>query len=401
MQEVTVVRNKAYLPLFEAPPRIIRLHGGAGSGKSIAWAQWCIIKSLENPAHRIFCFRKVARTVRASIFRTFVDIINEMGLTNAFKVNKSSYTIESPIGVQIICGGLDDREKVKSIKDPTIIVMEEGTEFDARDFTQLNLRLRKQGVPNHLLIAYNPINKHNWIYQDFELNRLHAGKELCIRTTYKDNKFLPAEYTEELERLAAQSENYHKVYALGERGDIVENLIYPAYEKIEEFPWETTSTVIYGLDFGFTDPAACVRVGLSENKIFLEELVYSSGLTNAPLHERMQAAGIGATDLVYADSAKPGDIQDLFNLGLRGMRSAKKGPGTIQSGIRKVQGYEMFVTSSSSNLISELDQYHWLDDRSCQTLDGKPIDKFNHALDAVRYAVYTHSFLPNQKMIAW
>lgn len=402
MQAVNLTRNEAYKPLYQTPPRIIRLHGGAGSGKSIAWAQWCIIQALQNPLHRIFVFRKVARTVRDSVFSTFVDLLRDMGMLWAWNVNKSTYTITSPDGVKIICGGMDDPEKVKSIKDPTIIVMEEATEFTKKDFQQLNLRLRKEGVPNHLVLAYNPISKANWIYKDFDQDNIHAGQEMCIRTTYKDNlTFLPNEYVAELERLAATDENYHKVYARGEWGDIVEGLIYPNYVKIDDFPADLVNTDIYGIDFGFVDPYAWVRVGVREKDVYIDEIFYGSGYVNSKVAEAVRERGVKGSDLAYADSAKPGDIQDLYSMGFRGIRQAKKGQGSLSSGIKKVLGYNLHVTKRSSNVQSELDQYCWAKDRDGEPIEGKPIDDHNHALDAVRYALYTHFYAPQQQMTAW
>ena len=208
-QRKEIAINEAYLPLFTYENRIVRLQGGAGSGKSIAMAQLFLFIAMQPDNNRLFVFRKVGRTVRDSVFQTFIDLINENDLSPFWNVNKSTFTLTYQNGNSIICGGMDDPEKVKSIKDPTCIWMEEATEFSLMDFKQLNLRLRKEGARNQLFLSYNPINTDSWIYRKFVEND-YPG-ELFIKTTHQDNDYLPEAYRQELHSLANTDKNYYKI----------------------------------------------------------------------------------------------------------------------------------------------------------------------------------------------
>ena len=122
--------NPAFYDLINRQERFIRLQGGAGSGKSIAIAQYLIVQALRTDVHhRIFAFRKVGTTVRRSLFDTFIDLLTEYEMRDLWRITKNPYELISPSGSAIFLGGMDDREKIKSVKDPTLIWMEEATEF--------------------------------------------------------------------------------------------------------------------------------------------------------------------------------------------------------------------------------------------------------------------------------
>ena len=392
-----IKRIDTYVPIYDTEKRYVRLQGGAGSGKSIAVAQYLLLLAMSEQGHRIFAFRKVGRTVKNSIFATFKDLIFDYNLGNVWKINNTLYTLTCiETGVEIICGGVDDPEKVKSIKDPTIIWMEEATEFNYGDFEQLNLRLRKQGIKNQLIISYNPISTDNWIYNRFHVKKELHGQELYIQSTYLDNPFLPDQYINSLQKLAKTNDSAFKVYTLGQWANLTQGLIFPSFTIIDQFPVELNDKAIYGLDFGFVDPMALVKVGLQDNRVFIHLEHYESGQTIEQLTPVMTSAGIKPNDIIYCDSARPGDIQSIYNAGFRGAKPAQKGQGSILSGIRKMHEYEIHVTASSTKLIEELGKYCWMKDKSDNYIE-KPIDDFNHAIDAIRYAIFTHTYRPQAK----
>lgn len=394
-QEIQIQRVEAYANLYTSTERYLRLQGGAGSGKSIAIAQYLLITSMAQKGHRIFAFRKVGRTVKNSIFATFRDLISDYGLTELFNINKTLNTITcTETGVEIICGGVDDPEKVKSIKDPTIIWMEEATEFNYGDFEQLNLRLRKAGIKNQLILSYNPISTDNWIYDRMHVGQELSGKELYLQTTYQDNPFLPDEYKQALERLQATNENAYKVYTLGEWANLAEGLIFPNYEIVEDFP--DTEKEVYGVDFGFVDPMTLIRATIIGQDLYAQELYYRSGETIEQFIPQLRGFGVGESDRLWCDSARPGDIQSLYNAGFRGATPAVKGQNSILSGINKLHEYNLKVVANSTNLIAELGKYCWMSDKDGKILE-KPIDDFNHCIDALRYAVYSSNHKPTRK----
>lgn len=374
------------------------MQGGSGSGKSIAVAQYLIDIARDwRESHRIVVLRKVDATSKDSTFKTFTDLISDYNLENEFKITQSPLYIQHKItGNEILFKGLDKREKIKSIKDPTIIWMEEATEFNRQDFIQLNLRLRKEGVLNQLIISYNPIGKSNWIYKMFVEEQKYRGGELYIQTTYKDNYFLPPIYKIELEGLAATDENYHKIYALGEWGEDIKGLIYPNYTIVDSIP-ESASTIIYGLDFGFNDPMALPKLYIEDSiNLYIDEKYYKRETTVQDLIFELPELGVQKNDIIYGDAANPGKIQQIRNKGYRGIKKSRKGQGSISAGIERVKDFNIYVTANSTNTIKELNRYKWAEDKDGDLIEAKPIDAFNHSLDAVRYGVYTHFYKPKR-----
>lgn len=391
-KEIRFKRLGKYEELYSTDKRYIRLQGGAGSGKSQAIAQYLLIEALSDYRHNIFCFRKVARSTRNSLFALFKDLISEMGLDDHFRTNKTLQTVTcTATQVSIIMLGLDDVEKVKSIRNPSLIWMEEATEFSKADFTQLDLRVRNLGPKNQLILSYNPISTENFIYKDFELSGELKGKELFIKSTYKDNIFLTKEYKETLKGLATSNDHAYQVYTLGNWANLTEGLIFPSYEIVDFIPRYAKQQPYYGLDFGFTDPMALTQVGIWDGGLYMSELLYERNLTIPQLADKMKELGLGRNDLIYSDSANPSDIQQLYDLGYTGCKPARKGKDSIMSGIRMMNQYKLYVTSQSVNLISELNKYCWVTDKEGNALE-RPIDAFNHAIDSARYAVFTHNF---------
>lgn len=399
-KKVRKVKNILINPCFKeaitSRRRYKRLQGGAGSGKSIATAKLILWRIMEKPGQRAFCFRKIRARVKHSIFSTFNDLLAEADMTRFWDINKSdlSFTYR-PTGSEIICGGLDDEVKIKSIKDPTIIWMEEATEFVENDFIQLDLRLRKQNAQLEFFLTYNPVSKNNWVYKAFEVDRQFSGNEVFISTTYRDNPYLDANYKAMLAGLESRSYEHYKVYALGEWGEISRGLVFPDYEVVEEWPDVAT---VFGLDFGYNDPMALVEVAITADAFYARELFYASEVTVPDLLPRFPGFGIGPKDDVYCDSASPGSIQILYNgvdgVRYRGVKPAIKGADSIVAGISLLKSRPLRILAGSTNLIYELDRYTWDFDKEGELVEGKPVDAFNHAIDATRYAVFTHLYKP-------
>jgi phage terminase large subunit len=265
--------------------------------------------------------------------------------------------------------------------------IEEGTELDERDFTQLNLRLRQPGVLNQIILAYNPISKGNWIYDSFDVKNNYKDAELCIRSTYKDNQFLPDEYIQELERLMDTDPEYHKVYALGEWGNLAEGLIFPNYEVVDEMP--EGAEIIYGLDFGISHPMAMTKLGILENNLFMEEIFYKTGETVTGMIPWMDE-NVPKSATIYADSARVDLIKDIQDAGWFDCNPSRKGPDTVYQGIETMRQYKLFVISGSSNLSHELDRYRWKPQASGD-LTQKPVKFHDDLIDSVRYGIYTHT----------
>ena len=247
--------NEAYLPhLKEYDKRINVYYGGAGSGKSKFVVQKMVLKALTFSNRKILVVRKVTASIRDSIFAEFKTVLSEWGLYNACKVNNTLLIIDLPNGSQFIFKGIDDPEKIKSISGIDDIVIEEATELTLDDFSQLNLRLRSKNPYNQIHLMFNPVSKANWVYGMW-FEKGHSDDVMVLHTNYKDNRFLPESYINNLLEMERNNEVYYKIYALGEFATL-DKLVYSNWE-VKEFEYRdivrdsSRKVDLYvGLDFG-------------------------------------------------------------------------------------------------------------------------------------------------------
>ncbi len=376
----TVRINKAYQGLQNNQSRFVVIYGGAGSAKSYTVSQHVILSCLNNPGVKWCVIRKVARTIKESVFAELVARINDYDLLGVFTINKSSYTIECTNGSKIIMLGVDDPEKLKSITGISKFWLEEASELTFDDFKQINLRLR--GITKYnkqIYLTFNPVSGQHWLKKYF----FDSIKDNAViyHTTYKDNTFLDDEYVQELEGLKDIDPYWYDVYCLGEWGNLT-GVIYTNWTVIDIFP-EEPDEVIYGLDFGYNNPTALIKVGIKDNEFYLHEELLQSGLTNTDLIALLKTMNLKGR--IYADCAEPARIQELRDNGFLSVREADK---NVKSGIDFIKAQKLHVTESSINLINELNTYSWQKDKSNNTKD-EPVKLNDHLCDAMRYAIYT------------
>lgn len=212
--------NEIYITFLKSKHRYAVLLGGAGSGKSIAAVQKIILRITTESGHRILCVRKVATTLRNSIYQTLVDQFSYYGILDEFTINKSEMRFtHNPTGNEILLHGMDDQEKIKSIAGITSVWCEEATELDEVDFNQLELRVRGE-TENYkqFIITFNPINEQHWLKKRFF--DTFDEDVYFIKTTFKDNAFLDEEYRKHLIERVKINPNLYKVYVLGEWGKV-------------------------------------------------------------------------------------------------------------------------------------------------------------------------------------
>lgn len=209
--------NDCYTPLYKNKDRYLVLYGGAGSGKSIYAAQKIIYRMVTQGGHKFLVVRKVGKTLKNSVYALFKDIIRQWGMNQLFRYNETNMEIICANGNRIICVGLDDPEKLKSIHGITGIWIEEASELTQEDFQQLDLRLRgKTDWYKQIMLTFNPISITHWLKTIF-FDRKKENSTV-VHTTYKNNKFIDNEYKRTLEAMKDQDEYYYTVYALGEWG---------------------------------------------------------------------------------------------------------------------------------------------------------------------------------------
>ena len=254
--------NKSYQNFWADTSRWVVAYGGAGSAKSWTTGQKKLVRLLSESNHKFLICRKVANTLKKSVFQLFKDLISELPLDiqKNFKVNKSELTIEYlPINSMILCVGLDDIEKLKSIQGITGIWVEEASECDEGDINELNRRLRgKTKYYKQIILTFNPISHLHWIKARF-FDSINS-KASIYKTTYKDNVFIDDEYIQELEDMKNYDIQQYNIYALGDWGVLNTNRVYHKYlfdKHISNLTINDFSVLHAGIDFNI---GGCVVV---------------------------------------------------------------------------------------------------------------------------------------------
>ncbi len=311
--------------------------------------------------------------------RDFFDILREHDLYREDFHNKSSheYHLNGNL-VEFI--SLDQPQKIRGRKR-NLLYINEANELFYEDWQQLIFR-----TDGRIILDYNPSESFHWIYDRV------IPREDCdfYQTTYRDNPFLDEKIKQEIERLQYTDEDYWRIYGLGERGMSRATVFQFGTAEIPQ----EAKLLSYGLDFGFTnDPSAIVAIYQHGDNLYLDELLYRTGMTNRDLHHHLQSLGLDRRDEIFADSAEPKSIEELHRFGWN-IKPTAKGQDSINAGIDILKRHKIFATARSNNLIKELQNYKWTEDKNGNLLN-KPIDVMNHALDAARYAVFNKLSKPN------
>jgi len=379
MSEIRVKRIGKFTRFLKiSKKRINIIYGGAGSGKSYAMAQFFIREFYEGQNERFLVLRKTLPSLRITAYKLILDLIREYNLPR--KLNKSEMVL-SYGNNEMLFKSLDDPEKIKSFEASKIWV-EEANEISYDDFLQLNLRLRWRGGREHkIYLTFNPISKLHWLYTKMiEGNR----NDVAIhQSNYKDNPFLSQDYIDELEDLKNQDENYYKIYTLGEWG-VLKNIIYSNYDLIDEWPGGIDE-VIYGLDFGYNNESALLKIGIWDNEPYLRELLYETHLTNEDLIEKLKRLIPNKSSYIYADSAEPARIEEIHRAGFNIYPADK----SVKDGIDFVKRQKCHILKSSVNLIKEVGGYKYKEDKDGNVLE-EPLKFRDHLMDCLRYGLYTH-----------
>lgn len=389
-----VFNRQIYDSLFDYSHFTEVWYGGASSGKSHGVVQKVILKSLKHwkIPRKVLWMRKVDRTIQDSIFTDVIDCLSSWQILPLCKVNKSNRTIHLPNGAVFLFKGMDDPEKIKSIKGLSDVVMEEASEFNHNDYTQLTLRLRE---PKHkqrqIFCMFNPVSKLNWTYQTwFDPSADCDRSGVAIhQSTYKDNKFLDEDNIRTIEELKNTNPAYYKIYTLGEFATL-DKLVFPYFETRRLDPHSSSLVNIpdyFGLDFGYVnDPSAFTHTKIDmENKVIyvIDEFV-KKGLLNNELAQVIKDMGY-SKEVITADSAEKKSIAEMRRDGIYRIRPALKGPDSIIQGIQFLQQFKWVVDDRCVKTIEELQNYTYVKDKKTDEYTNRPIDAYNHCIDSIRY----------------
>ena len=382
--------NQVYLPyLTDYSKRYEVYYGSAGSGKSVFITQKIIIKALKQ-RRRVLVARKTAKSNEASTFKLFLDILSQFKLLSLCKINRTTQKITLPNNSEIMFVGLDDVEKLKSITGITDIFIEEATEINKEDFLQLNLRLRALVDNLQVFISFNPVSKANWVYKiwfaegaevDYETTRI-------LKTTYKDNKFLPEDYINAIESYKETDYTYYKIYALGEFASL-DKLVFNNWE-LGTLSADTTEKweLCIGLDWGFVNDKTALICSLLDEEsrtLYIFDAWGDIGYTNDRIARVIEEKGYKKS-LIIADSAEQKSIEEVRECGIGRIKPAKKGKGSIIQGIQKLKQYKIIINPELDEVIEEFQNYSWKKNKDGEYIN-EPIDSFNHYIDALRYSL--------------
>lgn len=382
-------------------------YGGASSGKSHGVVQKVVLKALRNwdVPRKVLWLRKVDRTVKNSIFTDVTDCLSTWGILPYCRVNKSDRTIILPSGGVFLFQGMDDPEKIKSIKGLSDVVMEEASEFTKNDYTQLTLRLREPKHKNRQIYCmFNPVSKLNWTYMTWFSPAASYDKERTAihQSTYKDNKFLDSENIKTIEDLKRTNPAYYKIYTLGEFATL-DKLVFPTFTKRRLNPNDPDLRNLpsyFGLDFGFiNDPSAFthIKIDKANKRLYVMDEYVKKGLLNNQLAQAIKDMGY-QKEVITADSAEKKSIAELKRSGIERIRAAKKGPDSIIQGVSFLQQFEWIVNDRCVKTIEELQNYTYVKDKKTDEYTNRPIDAYNHCLDSIRYAVEEINGLQTTKL---
>lgn len=369
--------------------RYVSSCGGTRSGKTFSWLQWLIC--LANKATEPVIISVVSETyphLRRGAIRDFTTILGTSFRDDCWNKSDSTYTF--PNGSIIEFFSADSPAKVHGpARD--YLLLNEAQNIPYEVARQLFVRTREK-----IAIDYNPTHT-------FWLNEKIESQPNCvtIHSTYLDNvdsttgeSFLSDNQRAEIESNKSDK-NWWRVYGLGLAGQL-DGLIYD-FELIDSLPEHdemSSLQEIQGLDFGFTnDPTARVQV-LADHKrkiAYIRERCYKTHMQNKHIIEDLKADNITSRTEIFADCAEPKSIADIRDAGFRVTACDKDAPvrsDKLKFQLQWMQGWKLMVTKDSLNLINELRNYTWEKDRDGNSLNY-PIDKFNHLLDALRYALWT------------
>jgi phage terminase large subunit len=373
-----VVIKKIWRFLKNSPYKINLIYGGAGAGKSCTVAQYIIYLLLRAKNKHILVTRKTNPSLRLTAYRLVLNLLEHYQIP--YEHHKADQIIKfKPNRNLIFFRGLDDPEKIKSAEF-NYVWMEEATEFTLEEYQQVKLRLRRNTTDhrrNQMFLTFNPIP--SWIKEYFFDERKEDDIGI-MRVTYKDNPFLDEEYIRLLEELAEQDRTYHKIYALGEFAT-PGHVIYTHY-TIEDKAPNHFDEIIYGVDFGYNNPTAVLKIGILDNEFWVLDEIYQTHLTNQDLIDLLKDFIHSPTALIYCDSAEPQRIQELKRAGFNARPAFKD----VKLGIDIVKRQKLHIVKTCANTLKEIKLYRWKQDAQGNILDH-PVKFNDHAMDALRYAI--------------
>ena len=371
--------------------------GSRASKKSTTTALNLITRMMEYPESNLLVIRKIGRTIHDSCFNQLLWAIHRLGVDAFWTYKETPLEITyKPTGQKIFFRGLDDPLKVTSIAVEhgflCWIWIEEAYEImNQDDFDMLDESIRgevPEGLFKQITMTFNPWNQKHWIKKRF-FDTLDPDV-LALTTNYTCNEWLDDADRKLFEQMKKNNPRRYQVAGLGNWG-VAEGLIYNNWREeafdIDAIRRLDSVKTIFGLDFGYTnDPSAlfCGMIDPVAKTLWVFDEMYEKGMSNERIYEKIVSMGYGK-ERIRADSAEPKSIDRLRELGLSHIRPARKGKDSVNNGIDYFQDFQIIIHPRCVNYLTEIGNYAWDKDTKTGKVLNKPIDDFNHLMDAMRY----------------
>lgn len=389
--------GKGYKTFWNFKGRYRVVKGGRASKKSTTNAQWIIYKMMQYPLANTLVIRRVFNTHKDSTWTQLKWATNNLGVSHLWKFSKSPLEATYlPTGQKILFRGLDDPMSITSI---TVEIgylcwcwFEEAFQImDEDSFNKVDMSIRGELPPGYfkqITLTFNPWSEKHWLKKRFF--DVKDEDILALTTNYKCNEFLGEDDRRIFAKMKKNNPRRYNIEGLGDWG-IAEGLVYENFEELEfdykEISKQEGVNAYFGLDFGYTnDPTAfiCILVNQEQNLLYIFDEHYQKAMSNSDIASMIKYKGY-AKETIIADSAEPKSIDDIKKKGIRRIKAALKGKDSILNGIANIQDYKIYVHPKCENTLIELNNYVW--DNKDGVVLNKPIDDYNHLMDALRYAM--------------
>ena len=371
--------------LLRLKKRIKVVRGGTSASKTFSILPILIDRAIKTPNLEISVVSESIPHVRRGALKDFLKIMMALGRYNDNQFNKSTLKYTFGNGSYIEFFSVDQPDKLRGARRNVLNVNEcNNVDFDS--YYQLAIR-----TSGEIWLDYNPSSLF-WVDREI-INQEDVD---FITLTYLDNEALPETIVKEIESAKIKAltssywANWWQVYGLGQTGSL-EGVCIPDWQEIN-LPSEAR-LLCYGMDWGYSnDPTSLIAMYKYNDAYIFDELIYQKGLLNSDISDLLKTNGVN--DIIYADSAEPKSIAELNSYG-HNILPVSKGRDSIVYGLNLINQNKVYVTSRSKNLINELRNYIWMTDKQGNKLN-KPIDAYNHAIDAMRYAITSQLENPNK-----
>ena len=391
--------GKGYKSFWNFKGRYKVVKGSRASKKSKTTALWIIYNMMKYKNANTLVVRKVFRTLKDSCYSDLRWAINRFQVQDYWELKESPLEMTyKPTGQKILFRGFDDPLKITSISVSVGSLcwcwVEEAYELtDETAFNMLDESIRgivEEPLFKQIILTFNPWNERHWLKPRF-FDRI-APNILALTTNYLCNEWLDEADKKLFEDMKKNNPRRYQVAGLGNWG-IVDGLVYENWQEFE-FDWREIlnkrqkAKAVFGLDFGYTnDPAAffCGILDQEQKEIYVFDEIYQKGMQNTAIYTNIEKLGF-KKEIIVADSAEPKSIDHLKGLGLYRIKASKKGKDSINAGIQFIQDFKIFIHPRCVNFLTEISNYAWDKDKFGKSIN-KPIDDFNHLMDAMRYAL--------------